>query len=295
MTNAIYLITVNYYSTDSVTQLVSSLSANPVNSYQLIIVNNSPEDRSIFSLQADSCSILDAQSNIGFGRACNLGLEWVYSRDSNAIVWIINPDAYVAENALIRANLFFSTHPEVSILGTVVYEPNGKIWFGEGEFVADTGEITVCDRITKMLSSDSTIPYIPAKWVTGCSLLIDLKHFSEVPAFDPDYFLYYEDFDFCQRYASQGYSIALTRELEAFHYPSSITGRNPHLKLRHSIYSYLLALEKHTDPSVLWTRFFRIALAAAIALPTQPQQALAKWQAILTYSKRTLKKWLIPS
>jgi len=32
-------------------------------------------------------------SNLGFGSGCNLGLL-IYAQDTQAIVWLINPDAY---------------------------------------------------------------------------------------------------------------------------------------------------------------------------------------------------------
>jgi len=314
----IYLITVNYYSSSLIAQLMDSLSDTPASDRQLIIINNSPDDDSIDDLKSESTIILHAGTNLGFGRACNLGLQWVYQRNSEAIVWLINPDSYLLENTLARATRFFSAYPELSILGTLVYEPTGKIWFGEGEFVPETGEIVVRnrmpddllpssekrdrmpddllpssekrDRMPDDLSPHSEKAYTIAKWVTGCSLLINFKHFSEVPQFDPDYFLYYEDFDFCQRYARQGHLIGLTGQLKVIHQPSSIAGRNQNLKLRNSIYSYLLTLEKHASQSVLWMRLLRIAMAAAIALPIQPQRALNKWQAIFLYGQRALNQ-----
>lgn len=123
-------------------------------------------------------------------------------------------------------------------------------------------------------------------WVTGCSMLINLKNFNTCPQFDEDYFLYYEDFDFCRRYAKQGHKIAIIQPITVVHKPSSITNKNPPLKLEYSIYSYLLSLEKHTKKSVLIYRLIRMTIVALLSLPINFKVAKVKLKAILKYSQR---------
>jgi GT2 family glycosyltransferase len=290
----IYFVVVNYYSSHLIQKLIASLPQNQDVSYQVIIVNNSTDDNLLINQpplmkgKAENdypIVILDAQENLGFGKACNLALNWIYEKNSEALVWLINPDAYFSEkNSLHSAREFFITYPEVSILGTTVYEESGQVWFGGGNFIKEKGVITA----HHFLSSESeNLPYIEQPWVTGCSLLISLKNFREIPQFDPDYFLYYEDFDFCQRYQKKGHIIAFTRQIRVIHQPSSITSRNRDLKIKHSIYSYLLSLEKHCHKRVLWYRFVRILLTSLITLPLQGQISLSKLKGILLFWKRT--------
>jgi N-acetylglucosaminyl-diphospho-decaprenol L-rhamnosyltransferase len=290
----IYFVVVNYYSSDLIQKLIASLPQNQDVSYQVIIVNNSTDDNLLINQpplmkgKAENdypIVILDAQENLGFGKACNLALNWIYQKNSEALVWLINPDAYLGEtNSLNIAQEFFITYPEVSILGTTVYEESGQVWFGGGNFIKEKGAITA----NHFLSSESeNIPYIEQPWVTGCSLLIALKNFREIPQFDPDYFLYYEDFDFCQRYKKQGHIIALTKQIRVIHQPSSITSRNQDLKIQHSIYSYLLSLEKHCNNRVLWYRFLLILLTSLITLPLQGKISLSKLKGIWLFWKRT--------
>ncbi|OZH55780.1 glycosyl transferase, partial [Hydrocoleum sp. CS-953] len=117
----------------------------------------------------------------------------------------------------------------------------------------------------------------------------NLKNFEKCPQFDEDYFLYYEDFDFCRRYIKQGHKIAITKTISVIHQPSSITNKNPELKLEYSIYSYLLSLEKHTNKSVLIYRLLRISIAALVNLPIDYKVAGAKLKAIgkfIRYNRR---------
>ncbi|HAX74746.1 MAG TPA: glycosyl transferase [Cyanobacteria bacterium UBA11372] len=281
----IYLVTVNYYSTDAIAQLIQSIQTYGNIDYKFIIVNNSPDDAPIHQLKTDKIIIIEAGENLGFGRGCNRGLNWIYAKDTQAIIWIINPDAYFTDNSLQPAKQFFSNYPEISILGTIVCEPTGQIWFSGGEFIPKNGEIIA----TKLLLSEPEKPYMHTQWVTGCSLLINLKQFPDCPQFDPDYFLYYEDCDFCLRYGKQGHIIAITEQIKVIHQPSSITNRNINLKIQHTIYSYLLTLQKHASHLVLLYRLARITVSALISLPFQRKIAMSEIKGVLKYCERAIK------
>jgi len=280
----IYWITVNYYSTSFIEQLINSIPVQSDINYRVIIVNNSPDDSSIYACENESIIILDSPENIGFGQACNLGLNWVYQQNHQGIVWLINPDAYLQKESLKQVIEFFQRYPDISILGTVVEEPTGKVWFGGGEFNPTTGQIIALDAIPETPVVNSA--YIPMKWVTGCSLLINLKLFSECPQFDSDYFLYYEDFDFCMRYGKQGHPVVMSSQIRVTHQPSSITNQNQPLKVQHSIYSYLLSLEKHSNFWVLGYRLLRITLVSLVSLVISSQVSHYKLRGVWLYCQR---------
>jgi N-acetylglucosaminyl-diphospho-decaprenol L-rhamnosyltransferase len=281
----IYFITVNYYSVPFIEKLLQSFDKSEESLFTFIIVNNSPDDELIDTFSGRNLQVLNTQENLGFGQACNIGLNWVYQQDPQAIVWLINPDAYLLTPSVQKASQFFQKYPEISILGTTIWEPNGKISFGQGQFNPGKGTIIASEILPTELSK----PYLPAEWVSGCSLLINLQKFTECPQFDPDFFLYYEDFDFCRRYAKQGHFIALTNQLQVIHAASSITSRFQDLKIQQSIYSYLLALEKNTSSVVLFSRLLKITGSSLISLPFHPVMALNKLKGVVKYCKRMLR------
>jgi GT2 family glycosyltransferase len=278
----IYLLTVNYNCTELIKRLIASLPRNVF--CNLIIVNNSPEDKNIQFLAGERVKIIEAGDNLGFGKGCNLGLNWIYQQDREAIVWLVNPDAYLLPDSLEEAVKFFQQYPEVAIAGTEIYEPDGKIWFGWGKFNAKIGTINVVEE--SLDYGDK--PYLIPDWVTGCSLLINFPNFADCPHFDPDYFLYYEDFDFSRRYANQGHLVVVTNRIKIIHEPSSITLRYGYLRLTHNIYSYLLSLEKHTNLTILIYRFLRMSFLSLLILPIKPKFSLAKLQGIQLYCQRII-------
>lgn len=279
----IYWIIVNYHSTDLIRRLIQSIAASESPEYRIIIVNNSPGDRSIWQLESERIIILDSPENVGFGRGCNLGLQWVWERDRDGCIWLINPDAIVPKQTPGKVLAVLHQNPQLSILGTAVYEPDGGVWFGGGEFIIKTGHIFQLQEIPP-----SNLSWISTTWVTACSLLISLPTFRNCPKFDPNYFLYYEDFDLCLRYRKLGHQIGITPQIGVIHYPSSITGKTPHLKLQHSIYSYLLSLDKHAGSSVLFYRLLRISIVAFFTFPVRPQVSLAKLRGVWRYIRRSI-------
>lgn len=279
----IYFLVVNYYSTNLVTKLIRSLPTDKNIQYKTIIVNNSPDDDSIYTLKNEDVLILNALDNLGFGGGCNLGINWIYTQEPQAIVWIINPDAYLEENILPQVELFFEANLEISILGTIVHTPTGKVWFAGGRFIPATGAIFTQDLLT-----NTDADYVACDWITGCSFIINLRQFDECPQFDPAYFLYYEDFDFCRRYANQGHFIAVTKQFGVLHQPSSITNRYVFRKIKNSTYGYFLSLNRYANQKVFILRLIRLILHALILMIVKPQVAFGKFAGVFMYFRRSL-------
>jgi GT2 family glycosyltransferase len=284
----LYFLIVNYNSSELIRRLVASLSVYCPGEYQIIIINNSFEDREIFQLQTEKIKIIAVQDNLGFGKACNLGLNWIYAQNSRAIVWLINPDTYF-DSALVKSDAdisqtslaiaFFARHPQISILGTIVYNYSGEITSAGGTFTSGTAALTVLDSLPQNLTSD----YFNIDWVSGCSLLLNLANFPQCPSFDPRYFLYYEDLDFCLRYRQQGHQIAVTNLLKVFHDTSSISDRNLLTKYQHVTKSYLIHIEKHGSLSTFVLTNIRMSLNTIRLLIFKPKQGLGKLIGIFSY------------
>ncbi len=290
LTSMIYFLIVNYYSTSLVCKLINSIPTGLNVEYKIVIVNNSLEDYSIKELSSESVIILNNQNNLGFGGGCNRGLQWIYKRDSYATVWIINPDTYFEEISLEKVKQFFYLHPEVSILGTIIHTPTGKIWFAGGSFLSKNGSIS-----TPNLLTNTNLDYVVCDWVSGCSLIVNLRNFYDCPQFDDAYFLYYEDFDFCRRYASQGYLIAVTKDFGVLHQPSSITNRYVSMKMKHSTYSYLLTLERYTNDLIFTIRLLKLSLNTLFLIFIRPKVAFGKFVGLLMYSRQVIKRSQINS
>ncbi|MEY4519201.1 MAG: hypothetical protein RLZZ499_1800 [Cyanobacteriota bacterium] len=294
----LYFLVVNYNSSELIRRLVASLGVYSPGEYKIIIINNSPDDREVLKLKSKAIKIIAAQDNLGFGKACNLGLNWIYTQNNRAIVWLINPDAYfnsvlidsdTAKSPATGAIAFFTQHPQISILGTIVYNRAGEITAAGGTFTPGTAALATLDSLPQDLKSD----YFNADWVSGCSLLLNLTNFAQCPSFDPRYFLYYEDLDFCLRYGQQGHQIAVTPLLKVFHDTSTISDRNLLVKYQHITKSYLIHVEKHGTLATFVLTNLRMCLNTMRLLILKPEQGLGKLIGIYSYWQTRLRDKLL--
>ena len=93
MSLPIHFITVNFHCGDYIRGLIEAISASADDpgSLHVVVVNNSPSDRSLHqwiegSSLPLSVHLIEAGANIGFGSGCNLGLKHVWQTDRQAVV-----------------------------------------------------------------------------------------------------------------------------------------------------------------------------------------------------------------
>lgn len=281
----LYFLIVNYNSSQLIERLINSLALKPANrtKHKIIIINNSHEDRAIYRLKSESIEIIEAEENLGFGRACNLGLDWIYEQNRQAIAWSINPDTYFDLDASKEAHpidlaiAFFEKYPQISLLGTTVYDSQQKLTSAGGTFTPNTAALKTLDSLPKDLT------YWETDWTSGCSLLINLAKFTVCPKFDPRYFLYYEDLDFCLRYGQQGHKIAVTSLIKVFHDTSSISDRNLFTKYQYVTRSYLIHIEKHGSQNTFILTNLRMMANTIRLIVFKPQQGWGKLIGIYKY------------
>lgn len=272
----LYFVSVNYYSAALLAELIGSLGPNQ----SVVIVNNSLDDPDVHKLAGEGVVVLDAPGNGGFGTGCNLGLQWVYARSPQALVWLINPDAQLLSGAVERVYDAISQRPDTVILGTPVLDTSGELWSGSGRFNRWTGAIT-----SHAVTDDKNNPNIPTapvptRWVSGCSMVLNFAALGHCPQFDDVYFLYYEDCDLCERYFQQGKAIAVTPQPLVVHAVSSITGRDSYAKYVHATFSKLTFLRRHATPLALGVNLAYLLTQSLLLLRRDRSAALGRWHGI---------------
>jgi N-acetylglucosaminyl-diphospho-decaprenol L-rhamnosyltransferase len=283
----IYLLTINYNSSKLIQRLIQSLPDPNSPNYQVLIVNNSPEDQDIINLQSDNIQVLQAGKNLGFGGGCNLGIQYLAAQDHQAIIWLLNPDTYFPTETPdhywnVLENIWLQQQ-KLAILGTTIVTPDGNPWFTKGLFNPKTGE----SKDLKLFNQDENPDQLVASdWISGCSLMLNLSRFAEIPHFDESFFLYYEDVDFCLRYRALGYAIALCPSLKIIHQASSITNANQYNKFFHSSFSYLYFLKKHVSYFVFARCLLKFLINMLIKLVLQPDIGRAKYDGLIAFIKK---------
>lgn len=289
----IYFLTVNYYSTELIKSLITSIQAGITSPYKLLIVNNSPEDIAVHQLAGERIRVIEAGDNLGFGRGCNLGIGEVWERDHNGLVWLINPDATLDQGADQVVQTCLRNHPNLALLGTQIRNTSGEVWFATGEFNRWTGYINHRDRPIEEIRKESSkesgqalegdADICRTDWISGCSLVINLSKFETCPTFNDSYFLYFEDADLCEQTLRQGHQIAITRQALVTHQVSAIIGKNTAFMYRHYTFGRLLFLWRYAT-KVGFFLYSAYLMAKIVSLSAKaPDQAQGRWQGVLAF------------
>lgn len=170
-------------------------------------------------------SLIANNDNIGFGPACNQGIERALAGDAECML-LLNSDAIVEpgmiEKLIGPASKRGMAAPKILLKDGRIYAAGGivEIWKARcrnrGIYEDDRGQY---DRA-------GTIAFASA-----CVLMISRKALESGALFFEPYFLYYEDADLCLSLGKKGFSVAYEPAAVAVHLESASTTaeHKPHL------------------------------------------------------------------
>jgi nucleoside-diphosphate-sugar epimerase/GT2 family glycosyltransferase len=152
--------------------------------------------------------LLRSAGNVGYGRGNNL----VIATASSAYHIVINPDLFVAPDALLEALRFMEANPEVGLLSPAAFGENGERQYLCKRnptllvmFLRSFAPAWLQSRFSRTLNNfemrdcDHEKPIHPVEYPTGCFMFFRTAPLQAIGGFDPDFFLHYEDADIGRR------------------------------------------------------------------------------------------------
>jgi len=172
--------------------------------YEVIVVDNASEDRSVEVIRTfPSVKLIANSKNVGFGVAHNQAFLYCSGR----FVLILNPDVFLSDGFLVSMVAYMIENSKIGISGPRIFQGRQKIdlqpWYTyHGQQVAKV-----------------QFDHLPGKiaWLSGACLFARRSLLKQLEGFDPDFFLFSEEVDLCLRVRKAGFSL----------------GFNPDCKVRH--------------------------------------------------------------
>ena len=238
--NKIWIIILNYNCSSDTIKCLQSINKLKKKSYDLhtLIVDNASTDDSITKINAQfpGLNLLQSPANKGYASGNNLGLKHVLKQGADYIL-ILNPDTIITDPCMITKLIKTKvdiTSPTISSKkdGQITYDYGGKI----DPFLG---------RNTHIESRSNKLHASTPDYLSGVCLFVKKKVFKKNGLFDENYFLYYEDVDFCQRAKQNGFIIKPTRTTSLRHHLSSSTNKLGKRKLSILAKSQLYFAKNH--------------------------------------------------
>lgn len=208
------IIIVNYRSAELVKNCLQSVYDNTVGvSFEVIVVNNSPEDETegLLAKSFPLCRYI-ASSNDGFGAANNVGAKSAHGK----YLFFLNPDTLLLSNAVLAFYDFMEKNPTCGCCGGALLnlDRSPQVSFGRFQTMSSLIFEFMFRKIfpgiyRKKFAMDgyveSQTEAFEVNYVTGADLFMSSALFSKVGRFDSDFFLYFEETDLCHRLKQAGY------------------------------------------------------------------------------------------
>lgn len=190
--------------------------------FEVILVDNNSADGSRDLFSADSrIKYIYNDTNLGFGRANNLGLSYAVGRN----ILFLNSDTLLINNAIKILSDYLDSNINVGGCGGNLYyedlTPNlsfvrhypSLIWEINALFHGIPSRLLRYDNSMFNFSNEPcSVAYI---W--GADLMIRKSLLDRYGAFDNDFFMYFEETELCHRLTTKGYNIMSVPQAQIIH------------------------------------------------------------------------------
>ncbi len=193
--------------------------------YRIVVVDNGSTDGTVDFLQAqESIRLVRNAANLGFAKGCNIGIR--SSPPDHDIVLLNNDTEIHQRDWLSRLQRLAHSAPDVGVVGCRLTRPDGTLQHAGSYLPLDTlvGQQTGGgEKDVNQYSDDRQVESV----VFACAYLRrDLL--GKVGLLDEEYFCYYEDSDYCQRVAAEGYRNLCCGSVTILHHQNVSTTRAAH-------------------------------------------------------------------
>lgn len=228
----VLVVVLNYRTPRLAVRCLESLrhEVEQIGAMHVVVTDNDSGDDSVEVIggaieqnQWDWCTLMPLEHNGGYSFGNNAGIRpFLEGDDKPEFVMLVNPDAYIRDNAISTLLDFMEQHPEAGLAGSKLEDPDGGRQSGAFRFPGPVTELIDGFRLgvlSKALKSrdlryDLGGEPMEVDWTVGAAMMIRREVIDELGLLDEDYFLYFEELDFCLRAKRAGW--------KAYYVPDSV-------------------------------------------------------------------------
>jgi GT2 family glycosyltransferase len=195
-------------------QCIKSICLDQID--EIIVVDNASTDETAKALSTLPVRAIYSEKNLGFGEACNLGLQLVKSE----YVYLLNNDTILNKTTITALLDRILSDEKIGAVGSKVIWPNGQLIEAGCYFVNGAAIQRGCQG-----NPDDYNDFELVDYCSTCSLLIRKKVISEGfdERFSPGY---YDDVDLCFQIRKKGYLVGYEPLSTIIHYEGITFNKN---------------------------------------------------------------------
>ena len=190
--------------------------------FEIILVDNASADGSKeFFEKKDGITYIYSQENLGFGKGNNLGLKYAKGRN----ILFLNSDTLLRNNAIKILSDYMDANPDVGVCGGNLYDYEGKAatsFERKRPGIIRESNSLLNGKLYKLMYGkntrfNNTTQPLSVGYISGADLMTRKEILQKVGSFSPEFFMYYEETELCDRIAKAGYKIVSVPNAEIVH------------------------------------------------------------------------------
>lgn len=218
----VFIIILNYNSINDTIGCIKSLKNIDYSNYEIVVVDNS-ETIEYYNLLKDKFNeykIIRANENLGYANGNNIGIK--YALDNGAdYICVLNNDVVVQRDFLSKIVKVLDENQDVGIAGPCICEYNdrSKVQCAGANISLYTG---LTKRIGKGTLYDSNNKEATVvDFLGGACFICKREIFDKIGLIPENYFLFFEETEFCIKAQKLGYKLLCIYESKVYHKGSS--------------------------------------------------------------------------
>jgi GT2 family glycosyltransferase len=252
--NNFTIVILQYGAFDKITiQLLKYLHSK----YRIILVLQGNISKELYKWEEKDVILVRNEKNLGYGGGNNIGIMSALSMGSEYVL-ILNPDVIIEKTAIeILINTLIK-NDQIGIVGPKILSPDSSIWSRGGKIDPIRYSAGLIDYGNSDRYKDRDKKIVDVDFVSGTAIMVRREVFEKIGLFDEQYFLYYEDVDFCLRAKRAGFRVALVSSSRITHYESLIVGKRSSLKKYNMSRSRMLFMSKFAPKKIKFREVIRL-------------------------------------
>ena len=247
MTGSVWAVILNYRDAAGTLDCLAALRRVRYQGLTSVVVDNDSGSDEVVELRKAGATVIESGANLGYAGGNNVGIRAAIQAGADA-VWILNPDSRPHRGSLRRLMLALRRHPEVGILGARILEAGGRphrVQSEGGRIVWEAGgrsELIGRGSPAGRGGGLRTVDFVP-----GAAMLVRRAVFESVGLLPEDYFMYFEETEFCVRASAAGWRVAVEPGASIIHSFSPADGLPSEALAYYFVRSRLLFGLRHTE------------------------------------------------
>ncbi len=214
---------------------------------EIVVVDNASIDGSVATIRANypDIAIVQTGANLGYAAGNNIGFDYVRTETDADAVLLLNNDTVAQPDMLARLVAECSACGGKAITGPEVRYADAPetVWCAGGRIDWWRGYTTNIGIGTRAEGGNRGSHDVP--FIVGCAMLIPMTALACIGGFDPRYFMYWEEVDWCVRAHAAGYRTRIVPDAVLYHKVSLADTRPSPRVLYYLTRNRLLFLRKH--------------------------------------------------